>query len=362
MTEKSNISDDDWNPSDYVPFQNGLYCISADELLDHTPDIPILRSLDCEYLPNATPGDAPEFCKYLNNLCGDDNLAAQCVWEFIGAVLSNLPGGMCRKAMIIYGPGGTGKSLFRNLLEKLVKFENTASLDMKQLTDRFAIGLITPNTRLCGSGEQGALSLTDVSLIKSMTGNDSIFSEKKYHEGKNVKYKGFLLYTCNELPYFSEKGNWVYQRFLLINAKNVVPLNKRDPALLDKLYKERDVIASVAMQYLRSMVERNCIFTESFEMQANRNKYMNSNDSLASFIDECCTLGSTYSTRRSDFNRAYTIYCEVNRLRPERQRDMTMRLLEQYNLEAYKDSSGIFVYPLELTAEITDLLSNSNSN
>lgn len=35
---------------------------------------------------------------------------------------------------------------------------------------------------------------------------------------------------------------------------------------------------------------------------------------------------------------------------------MTNRLLENYNLEAYKDSSGIFVYPLGLIAEITELM------
>ena len=51
-------------------------------------------------------------------------------------------------------------------------------------------------------------------------------------------------------------GKHVYDRFLIVSCENIIPEEERDPQLLDKLFAEKDIIASVAIQYLKKAIDK----------------------------------------------------------------------------------------------------------
>lgn len=56
----------------------------------------------------------------------------------------------------------------------------------------------------------------------------------------------------NCLPKFGrDDGEWVYNRIMLVEYNNVIPLQKQDKHLLDKLYAERNGIVYKAIMALK---------------------------------------------------------------------------------------------------------------
>ena len=117
--------------------------------------------------------------------------------------------------------------LFRSqILIDLIGEENSHSLDIKQLNERFALSELD-GKRLAGYGDLSSLSIKAVDKLKELSSGDSTRMEAKYKAGYQSCYKGFLLYACNELPLFSgNHGDELFNRFLIISCSNSVPKEK----------------------------------------------------------------------------------------------------------------------------------------
>ena len=73
-------------------------------------------------------------------------------------------------------------------------------------------------------------TIIDMSLFKALTGGDVISCEYKNKDIFSFLYKGVLWFNCNKLPLFGgDKGDWVYDRMLLIHCGKSIPENERDP-------------------------------------------------------------------------------------------------------------------------------------
>ena len=61
----------------------------------------------------------------------------------------------------------------------------------------------------------------------------------------------------NKLPRFGgDDGSWVYDRILVVKCDNVIPAEKQDKQLLDKMYAERDGIIFKLVQALKTVIPR----------------------------------------------------------------------------------------------------------
>ena len=59
----------------------------------------------------------------------------------------------------------------------------------------------------------------------------------------------------NQLPRFGgDNGEWVYDRIMVLESKNVIPKDKQDKELLDKLYEEREGIIYKAVKALQQVI------------------------------------------------------------------------------------------------------------
>lgn len=59
----------------------------------------------------------------------------------------------------------------------------------------------------------------------------------------------------NRLPKFGgDDGKWIYDRIMVVECPNVIPKDKQDKTLLDKLYAERDGIVYKAVKALQTVI------------------------------------------------------------------------------------------------------------
>lgn len=338
---------------DIIGFVNGVLSLSKMELVPYNEDHMLSRMVPCKYVPEKTLADAPLFDAFLDQLVDGDPLEKQFILEYLGAVISNVCGYRFKKMLILVGEGNTGKSVLRSLAIQLVGEANCATIELKRLQERFGTFQVYQK-RLAGSGDMSNLEISDLNIVKELTGGDPIMAEQKGKDGFTFLYRGFLWFNANKLPFFrGDRGSHVYERFMVVRCNNVIAPENRDPKLMEKLLKERDVIASVSVDALRDTVRRGYRFTESASMATEREQYAINNNSLFLFIHDCCCIEAEdkLSIKRSEFNRIYKRFCVVNNIRPERVREIGEQLESQYNIVAFK-TGGEFYYPLEIYEDV----------
>lgn len=344
MSDYSGVKETDFNSDEnIIAFSNGVLDLRTKELKPHNKEYLISRVVDAPYVKNCDDLKAPVFFKFLDELVSGDEGKKKCILEFMGAVLSNAKGWRYKKALLMTGKGNTGKSKMRELVTKLIGEDYCIPMDLKQLNERFGPANLYCK-RLTGSGDMSYVRIDEMAIFKELTGGDMITAEFKNKDAFTFRYDGFIWCNCNSLPTFGgDKGEHVYDRFMVIDCNNVIPKEKRDANLLEKLYKEKDAIINYCIKYFIESRERSYEFTESESMVINRQKYMEENNSLFMFIRERCQIDDKSKVLRSTFNKEYRAWCMDNDVRQEPSKDVASMLYEKNGIVA-KKTDGIFHY------------------
>lgn len=353
MTDFPDVEETDFNSDEnIVGFQNGVLELDKGALREYSKDDLLTRKIPCNYIENQSLDNASIFQSYLKTLCNDNQVEMTFLLEYIGAILSNVKGWRFKKLLILVGAGNTGKTQLRELTMNLLGRDNCVSIDMKKINERFGAAQLY-RKRLAGSGDMSTVEISEMNVIKNLTGGDSLFAEFKGKDGFSFRYDGFLWFNANALPHFrGDRGEHVYSRFVIINCDNVIPAAERDPQLLDKLMTEKDVISSIAIDAFRKAVERDYKFSESDEMVTTRRQYTIENNSLLTFVKDCCELYTfEHKTKRIEFKQIYKMWCDSNRVYPERDREIDKQLLDFFHIEARK-SNGYYYYNLQIHGDI----------
>lgn len=169
-------------------------------------------------------------------------------------------------------------------------------------------------------------TIKSMSVFKQLTGGDTIYIEFKGMSGFNYRFKGVLWFICNKLPYFGgDQGAHVYQRIMPIYCNNVIPEDKRDPWLFDKMKEEKNVIIKYALAGLKQLINNKFKFVEPSKITEYRKEYEVQNNTLLSFIKDCCYVKKSdndygdeedgirkLTVKRSTFKTAYDTYIKIN--------------------------------------------------
>jgi P4 family phage/plasmid primase-like protien len=310
VTDLNYVTQDDLNDNeDLINFSNGLLYVTKDELqlFLHSPDVLSTIQIPCEWKGAPTP--TPVFDSYIRTLTNGDKAIEQLLLEFIGACISNVKGSRMKKSLFLVGNGDTGKSQLKSLVERLLGRENFIGIDLKDIEARFGTGAIY-GTRLAGSSDMSFLSVNELKTFKMITGGDAIFAEFKGLQGFQYTYNGLLWFCMNKLPKFGgDDGQWVYDRIIVVNCPNVIPKDKQDKKLLDKMYAERDGIVYKAVKALQTVIANGYRFSETPKVIEARREYKSTNSTVISFFEECmCPWQGGTINRHCTTGRIYKVY------------------------------------------------------
>lgn len=310
-----------------INFKDGLYNIKEDELIEHSPRIYSTIQIPAYYneIKNA-PDEAPVFDQYIGTLCGKKDENGEIIrdpdkefflLQYIGLSISNYYGYRTKKALFLEGKGDSGKSQIKSLVEYLLGGENYSTASLQEISERFGTAAVYQK-RLVGCNDMSDETVRDISILKQLTGGDSIQIEFKHSNKFDYTYRGVLWFNCNKMPlFYGDKGKWVYDRVINIKCDNSIPKSKQDKEILNKMKKEKNTIIKRALIALKELVNNNFNFIDLPEIRANRENFEIKNSTLLSFIDECCVVDTDGSlsrirTPRKDFKDAYAAYVVSN--------------------------------------------------
>lgn len=269
-----------------INFENGLLYLDTMELRPHDPSVLSTIQIPCKW--NAAAASAPVFESFLNTLTSGDKEVQRFLMQFIGAVISNVYGYRMKSALFMVGPGNTGKSQLKSLVEKLIGGQNCSPCNLKELEERFGTSAIY-GKRLIGSSDMSFMTVKELKTFKSITGGDSVTVEFKGRDSFQYVYKGLVWFCTNQLPKFGgDRGDHVYDRIICIRCSNVIPPEQQDKHLLEKMYAEREAIIYAAVMALKSVIDNGGRFSVPEACIVEKKAYRIQNSPVLSFYEECC--------------------------------------------------------------------------
>ena len=305
----------------YINFKNGLLNLDTMKLESHTPEMFFTVQIPVEYKPLDECEYGSVFEKYMNDLVSNDMVTKKVLLEAMGLVISNIPGYLTKKCILMIGAKDCGKTQIKKLLTELIGIRFTSSMDLDKMTDsRFGTSELY-NKRLAGSNDMRYTTISDMGIFKQLTGGDPISIEFKGRGAFSYIYSGFIWFLANDFPMFSgKKGKEIYDRFLVIPCEHVVKKSEQDPELVKKMLHEKEYIVSLCVMHLLDLRKRHYTFVESERMVKSLEKYEMMNNSLLQFVSEYCDIDDELDKDNrlnfAQFKRNYQVWCRDLGIKP----------------------------------------------
>lgn len=323
-----------------INLENGTFEITPNkrELRPFNRNDFLTHQLPFEYEPEAK---APLFKKYLDEVLPDTDkqkvFAEYCGYIFIKPSVLKL-----EKMLILYGTGANGKSVFFEILDKLLGNENMSNYSLQSLTNdngyfraKIANKLVNYASEINGKLE------TDI--FKQMASGEPLEARLPYGEPFILKEYAKLIFNCNDLPKDVEHTNAFFRRFLIIGFDVTIPEDKQDKELANKIINnELSGVFNWILQGLDRLLKQKK-FSKCIAIENARSSYEKQSDSVKMFIEDFDYKISTEHTSISQLYSQYKAYCIEDGFRPVNKSNF-MKRLRHFKILVDRISAGNVAY------------------
>jgi phage/plasmid-associated DNA primase len=302
----------------HIVFENGILNVETLELENFTPDYFLTFKVPYNWNPEAKGNYVEEKVKeILGTVDGngkEDERNYQNYLELLGYILAET-GNPRQKIFLYIGPPGTGKTQLINLIAGLVK-GGVSSVPLQQFKDRFGLQSLIGkrvNTLFDISEEE----INDPSVIKAVSGNDSITIERKFKESVTFE-NGLPVKTVgagNVLPKIKDETQAMARRLNITQLQNNF---SRAPVenLSDKLMNDREgmewlIYTSICRYY--NLKQDGGNFSLDFTPEEMRLQYLKLSDPCR-YALECLY---EFSNNENDFYTSTELITSINNLLAE---------------------------------------------
>ncbi|AZA84955.1 DNA primase [Chryseobacterium lactis] len=264
---------------------NGTFEISSQgtQLRAFNRDDFISYQLPFIYDPKA---EAPLFKAYLNKVLPDME-RQRVLAEYFGFVFIKHGSNALKeeKALILYGTGANGKSVFFEIVNSLLGEENVSSYSLQSLTNengyfraKIANKLVNYASEINGNLE--------ASTFKQLVSGEPVEARLPYGEPFILKQYSKLIFNCNELPKDVEHTNAYFRRFLIIPFDVTIPPEEQDKNLHTKIIEnELSGVFNWVLEGLNRLLEQKQ-FSECEAAQKAVENYRMESNSVQMFLND----------------------------------------------------------------------------
>ena len=288
-----------------INLANGVYSIPTKTLNTDRKKHLFTYCLNAKYLQGCQLQRAPHFKRFVETSIGMENY--DCIMRIIGYVLSALTKG--RKAFLFQGKGGTGKSTLLNWLEEVVgamfvSREPFHAMGSKESLARYQDKLVNI------SRENGVTPMRNEDGFKSLVSCEGITGRDVYSKAVSYVPSTKFIFASNHDLCFQHPDDAVWDRLIVILFTKEV--TNRDLNLEEKLFEERDIIVSLALDTLKDLVDSGYNFKESEASRRYIEIKRKELHSAEAFLHECCELRTDGKVSKQALLRAYEVWSERN--------------------------------------------------
>jgi P4 family phage/plasmid primase-like protien len=282
----------------------------AGELVEHAREYLMTRHSDVVYDPDAT---SEIWQQYLDTATNNDKQLQQFLKRVAGYLITGSTIEKC--FFILHGPKNTGKSVFLDVLLATMGTYAQSAAFSTWCVQKYAGGNRGDLVRLAGarlviSTEVAEGRKFDSEIIKPITGGDKLCYAAKFESEVEFWAQFKLMLAVNVCPAISEDDDALFSRVRRIPWNVVIPYEKQDRYLRDKL-RHPEVLSAIlawAVQGLREYLAMgelgSCAVVEASNAQ-----YRSENDQTKEFIDTGLDWFAAYTCNATEFRSYYESWC-----------------------------------------------------
>lgn len=294
-------------PTNFVAVQNGILDLNNWQLQSFDPNIVIKNKIPVNYVPDAYFETTD---KTLDKIACHDKSLRKVLEEIFGYIL--LRRNEMGKAFILTGAGSNGKSSYLKIVRELAGVENTSSLDLKELNQRFKTAELFGKLANIGDDISGEY-IKDNSEFKKLVTGEPLNVERKGRDPFDFTNYSKLIFSANRMPRINDTSSGLMRRLMMIpfNAKFSSSDPDYDPFIQDKLLSDdsMEYVLNLAISGLKRLM-KNKKFSPSKTIEKETSQYEIQNNPILGFIEESDTKIENEIT--TDVYQTYQVWCVEN--------------------------------------------------
>jgi len=289
----------------WIQFKNKIYDIKSGESFEATPKYFVTNPI-----PYEVSGDSrtPTIDKIFEEWVGKDNVKT--LHEILAYSL--LPDYPINRLFCFIGGGMNGKSCFLNLMKKFVGVNNVCSTELDTLINsRFEVTRLHKKL-ICLMGETNFNEMSKTSIIKKLTGQDTIgFEYKNKTPFEDTNYAKIIIAT-NNLPTTTDKTIGFYRRWLIIDFPN--QFTEAKDILADIPEEEYNNLATNSVILLNELLEKR-EFTNEGSVEDRMKRYEEKSNPFDKFWNDNIKEDYGSFVTKAQFRKHLNEWCKEHNFR-----------------------------------------------
>jgi putative DNA primase/helicase len=308
--------------------RKGVIDLRSGRLFFNQPEMRITRYCNAGFSEDAT---CPQWLRFLDQIFINDTETIECVQRLLGCTLLGLA---TEEILIIcYGHGSNGKSVFSNVVHKIMGgYAITAPPSLLTARRQDDTGPRNDLAALAGAryvsiNEMQAGDRLDEQVVKMLAGREPISARFLHQEFFEFTPSFTPWLRTNHKPIITGLDDGIWRRLVLLPFNRKFTDDEKDPALEQKLLDEQDAI-------LMWMVEGAKLYLQdgiklSPRMRSELGTYRSESDLLGEFLADQTTTDPTGKASQSLVYSSYRGWCDDCGVRPLSKKTFTQRLAER---------------------------------
>ena len=244
--------------------------------------------------------DCPMWLKAIQTWQKDEAMRLACQMIF-GMALTTGSGNA--QVFFLFGTGSNGKSQYLDILRKLLGGrQNVSALKPLQLGDRFMPAQLAGKiANIAGEIPDTGLNEKSLSILKDLTGGDSIMAEHKNKSPFALHYDGIFIFAGNRRPSLKDVSQGLMRRVVPLPWLSVIDAAHDIKDYAEILWREESQgILNWAVEGARLFVENGYTVSVPDSVEESKLQWVDDSNQYVAFFNERVELSPEKRTKSSE--------------------------------------------------------------